>query len=116
VAGGGVDAGEPGGAQLIEGLAPVIADVRVEEARQIRDVRPGCCVWPEPGMRACAAGVQGQRQAGEQLVAGADQDGIQVGRDPRGMTDQQHPAAGFPAQPEHPGPGVGGEPVGAQHH
>ena len=33
-----------------------------------------------------------------------------------GVADQQHPAAGFPAQPEHPGPGARREPVGPQHH
>ena len=81
----GVDPGEPGGAQLIECLAPVIADVRVEETRQIRDVRPGCRGWPGPGMRR---GVQGLRQAGEQLVAGTGQDGIQVRGDLLSVADQ----------------------------
>ncbi len=102
----GVDAGEPGGAQLIEGLAPVIADMRVEEARQIRGVRPGsgCRVWPEPGMRACAAGVQGLRQAGEQLVTGAGQDGIQVRRDLPECDRPAAPGCRFPGPARAPGP------------
>ena len=95
-----------------------MADMRVEEARQIFGVSPGsgCRIWPGPGMRVCAAGIEDLRHAGGHLVAGAGQDGGQLGRDLRGVAGQQQPGAGFPARLEQPGPDARPEPVGAQHH
>src|SRR5580704_6032582 len=57
----GVGPGEPGGAELGECLAPVVADMRVEETRQVRGVRPGPGrpAWPGPGTRARGLEVPG---------------------------------------------------------
>ena len=54
--------------------------------------------------------------AARRRQAGTGQDGAQVRGDLPGVTDQQQPAPGFPAQLEHPGPGARREPVGPQHH